>query len=380
MPTYPRSVRDRARRSRAAPVAVGLLAIVVVWLLPDIRPPAGEDFFGEISAARGVVIGVLDVAFDESDPLAEPEGNMLVRVTEGPRAGEELRAFLEIPSTYVDRADFRPGDEVIITFSEQPEGPVFVSVAERWRAPVLALLVGVFALAIVGVAGWHGVRALLALALTIAVTVRLFIPAILVGIPPVPIALVVAGAVTIFTIVLSEGLSRTSAAAIVGAAGGLAATALVAALVSVAAAFSGAPAGELAFFELEPGRTLDLSGVVLAAIIEGAVGVLDDMTVTQAASVEELAARTGLRGRPLLASGLRLGRSHIAATTNTLFMAYVGASLPALVLLVLAAEPVLLTLNREVLALEIVRTLAGGLGIILAMPITTAIATRFVSR
>jgi uncharacterized membrane protein len=359
-------------------VAVGLLAIVIVWLLPEIRPPAAAEALGEVSATRGVVVEVLEVVFDETDPLAEPEGDVVVRLTEGPRAGEELRAFLALPSTYVEAADFGPGDEVIVTISESPDGPAFVSVAERWRAPVLALLVGLFALVIVGVAGWHGIRALLALALTIAVTVRLFIPAILVGIPPVPIALVVAGAITIFTIILSEGLSRTSTAAIIGAAGGLAATAAIAAVVSVAAAFSGAPAGELAFFELEPGRTLDLSGVVLAAIIVGAVGVLDDMTVTQAASVQELAARSGMRGLPLWSSALRLGRSHIAATTNTLFMAYVGASLPALVLLVLAAEPVLLTLNREVLALEIVRTLAGGLGIVLAMPITTAIATRLV--
>jgi uncharacterized membrane protein len=318
---------------------VGLAAVVLIWLLPDIRANTVPEGFEPISAYRGVVVLVDEVVFDETDPLAEPEGNILVRLTEGPRAGEELRAFLALPSTYVSAADLDPGDEIIVTYTEQPEGPVFVSVAERWRLPALAILVALFALAIVAVAGWQGVRALLALALTIVVTVKLLVPAILQDIPPVPLALVVAGGITVVTILLSEGVSRTSLAAILGAVVGLALTAVVSALIGIAAGFSGAPAGELAFFEVRPGETLDLSGLLLAAIMIGSVGVLDDMTVTQAATVEELAGRTGLRGRALWSSALRLGRSHIAATTNTLFMAYVGASLPALVLLMLAAEP-----------------------------------------
>jgi uncharacterized membrane protein len=373
-------VKDHGTRSRLVPLVVGVLAILVVWFLPEIRPSVADEGFGRIEAARGVIVAVDEPSFDEVDPEAEPQGDVIVRLAEGPRAGEELSAFVTLPSTYVSSADFTPGDEVIVTYAEDPDGPVFVSVAERWRAPVLALLVAVFALAVVLVAGWHGARALVALGLTIVVTVRLFVPAILQGVSPVPIALVFAAGITTFTIVLSEGLTRTSLAAVLGAMAGLAVTGVVSGLVSVAAAFSGAPAGELAFFEVAPGQLLDLSGLLLAAIIVGSVGVLDDMTVTQAATVEELAAKSMLRGRALWSSALRLGRAHIAATTNTLFMAYVGASLPALVLLILAAEPVVLSLNREVLALEVVRTLAGGLGIVLAMPITTAIATLLVRR
>jgi uncharacterized membrane protein len=365
----------RAWRRRLAPVIVGCLAIGSIWSLPDLRPaPEGFDI-GPVAAVRGTVLSVAAPSFDESDTFSEPEGNVLVRLTEGPRAGEELAAFVGLPSTYASWEDFAAGDEVIVSFTEQPEGPAFVTVAERWRAPWVVLLVVLFALTVIAVAGWHGVRALLALLLTIVVTLRLLIPAILEGVPPVPVALLFAATITTCTITLSEGLSRTSLAAVLGAIDGLAVTGVIAVLWSAAAAFTGAPAGELAFYELEPGRTLDLSGVLLAAVIIGAAGVLDDMTVTQATTVHELAARTALRGRALWSSALRLGRAHIAATTNTLFMAYVGASLPALVFLTLVAEPTVLTLNREVLALEVVRTLAGSLGIILAMPITTAIAT-----
>lgn len=104
------------------------------------------------------------------------------------------------------------------------------------------------------------------------------------------------------------------------------------------------------------------------------MGVLDDVTVSQAATVEALAAGARPRSASLWQRALRVGRSHIAATVNTLFMAYVGASLPLIVFMALSAEPALLTLDREALALEIVRTLAGSLGIVAAMPITTAIA------
>ena len=104
------------------------------------------------------------------------------------------------------------------------------------------------------------------------------------------------------------------------------------------------------------------------------MGVLDDVTVTQAATVDELSVRHRQPPLTLWRRAMRIGRSHIAATTNTLYMAYVGASLPALIFIIVVAEPALLTLNREILALEIVRTLVGSIGIVLAMPLTSAIA------
>jgi uncharacterized membrane protein len=102
--------------------------------------------------------------------------------------------------------------------------------------------------------------------------------------------------------------------------------------------------------------------------------VLDDVTVTQAAAVEELAERGGLGGARLFLSAMNIGRSHVAATVNTLFLAYVGASLPLLVLFALSEQPPALILNGEIVAVEIVRTMVGSLGIVAAVPLTTAIA------
>ena len=137
---------------------------------------------------------------------------------------------------------------------------------------------------------------------------------------------------------------------------------------------------DLAFVVTQGGNGLDLRGILLAAIILGAVGVLDDVTVTQSVVVDELAERGFLRGRTLFGSALGIGRSHIGATVNTLFLAYVGASLPLLVVLLLTRQPPALVWNNEEIATEVVRTLAGSLGIVAAVPLTTLVATLLAGR
>ena len=118
-----------------------------------------------------------------------------------------------------------------------------------------------------------------------------------------------------------------------------------------------------------------LRGLLLAAFIVGALGVLIDVTVTQAAAVAELHDRAGLSGRALFASGSAVGRSHIGASINTLFLAYAGASLPVLLVLAASAQPLILTLNSETTASELVRTIVGSVGLLAAVPATTAITT-----
>jgi hypothetical protein len=162
-------------------------------------------------------------------------------------------------------------------------------------------------------------------------------------------------------------------AAILGTSGALALTALLAALATSFAGFTNTLGSELVSLQLPNGEGLDLRGMLLAAFMIGSIGVLDDVTVTQAAAVDELA-RHGLRGRRLYAGAFNVGRSHIAATVNTLFLAYAGASLPLLVFLVVGNQPAALLVNGEAISIEIVRTLVGSLGIVAAVPLTTVLA------
>jgi uncharacterized membrane protein len=359
---------------------VAIAAVLVILRLPDVPPPPGQVI--EITSVRARITEVRERApLDPNDPQGGFAPNVTVELVEGARTGERVGAYTAGPSGQLDIPDYKVGDEVVVQFTGQPEGGEFVQVIDRWRLPTLAFLTAVFALAVAAVGGFRGIRALVALVLTVALVLKVVVPLVLQGVPPIPLAVAVALGVTVATIGLTEGLTRTSVAAIAGTAAALVLTAVLANLVTAVAGFTNAAGSDLVYLQTGPGAgtdpnapRLDLRGLLLAAFIFGALGVLDDVTVTQAAAVEELAERGGLGGSRLFVSAMNIGRSHVAATVNTLFLAYVGASLPLLVLFAISRQPPEIVLNGEVVAVEVVRTMVGSLGIVAAVPLTTMIA------
>ena len=364
----------RLRRRASWPILVGIALVGLVLFLPDLTPVVqGGD--STVTAYHGRIESIVTPS-GESNPDSPPVTMAKVTYLEGPLMGQTADAYLVGPGGAQSVADYKPGDEVVVTISASPDaGAPFISVSDRWRLPVLGWLVALFAVAVIAVGGWHGVRALVALGLTIAVIVKVLLPLLVAGYPPVTLAVVTASGVTILTILLTEGLKRSSLAAILGTTGALAITGLLAAAATAALGFTYIAGSDLAFFTLPDGRGLDLRGVLLAAMILGAVGVLDDVTVTQAVLVDELATAGRIEGSQLVVRAMTVGRSHIAATVNTLFLAYVGAGLPLLVVLLVSRQPAALVFNDEVIVTEIVRTLVGSLGIVAAIPLTTFIAS-----
>lgn len=345
---------------------------MLVLALPDLAPPS--DAAVPITAAHGRIVAFLDPQpIDPNDPGAGQAADVEVELLDGPDKGQRIAAYLQGPSGQLDLPTYDIGDEVVVTATQQDQGPDFAAISDRWRLPFLIGLTAAFALAVVAVGGGRGLRAVLALALTIALVLKVVIPLVLQGVPPLPLAVVVATGVTIFSIGMTEGFSAKSVSAIIGTGASLALTAILAALATALAQFTNAAGSDLVYLQTGAG-SFDLRGLLLAAFIFGALGVLDDVTVTQAAAVEELAERGGLGGARLFLSAMNIGRSHVAATVNTLFLAYVGASLPLLVLFALSEQPPALILNGEIVAVEIVRTMVGSLGIVAAVPLTTAIA------
>ena len=355
---------------------IGVLLIGIVLALPDIG--SGLRIQTDVvEAYRGEVVSIQEPPADD-DPDTPPVPIARVRMLEGPQAGQTIEAYVSGPGGSQTVASYRPGEAVVVTISDSEGGLAFVSVSDRWRIPSLQFVVVVFAIIVVVVGGWQGVRALVALGLTIAVILKILIPLLILGTPPVPLAVISASAITIVTILLTEGWRRSSLAAILGTTGALAITGLAAAAATATMGFSYTAGSDLAFLTTVNGQGLDLRGILLAAFILGAVGVLDDVTVTQAVLVGELAEKSELRGSRLFTSGMAIGRSHIAATVNTLFLAYVGAGLPLLVLLVVSRQPGAIVFNDELIATEIVRTVVGGIGIVAAVPLTTFIATSLI--
>ena len=188
--------------------------------------------------------------------------------------------------------------------------------------------------------------------------------------------------VTVATFLLTEGARRQTLAAVLGTAIALTLVAVLAAIFDGLARFTPLRGSEAAGFLISLGGTeVDLGGLMLAAVIFGALGVLDDVTITQAATVGELHDADPRVGRVALAGrAMNVGRSHIAATVNTLVLAYVGASLPLIILFAAGGQDPLLIASGEIVAVEVVRALVGSIGVVAAVPITTGIAVALIGR
>jgi uncharacterized membrane protein len=343
------------------------LILALLAFIPDVSPSGAHGLVSERAHAR---IESITPATDQSPPLAQ------IVFLDGSRAGQKAEAQVEGPSGQLQLPDYQVGDEVIAALDTDPDGNQTAAVIDRWRLPVLEYLVGAFAIVTIIVAGWRGIRALVSLALTLVLAVKLLIPLLLAGWNPVGLAICLGTLITIASLLLTQGFTRATLAAVLGTAIALAATGVLAVITTQAARFTTAQGSEqIVYLQQLAGDRLDLSGLLLAAVIFGGLGVLNDVAISQAATVEELhAVSPSMTRRELYTRTMNVGIAHLAATVNTLVFAYLGAALPLLVLLALQIESVGLSVNEEIVAVEVVRTLVGSIGILLAVPITTAIA------
>lgn len=352
-------------------MVIGSLLLAAVILMPDLTPSEAVPVVGQ-EALHGRIAESLG-----SDATGLPLFG--VEVLDGPLAGERIEAAVQDGSAAMpgsgDRRAYAEGDEVVVTRFTGPAGG-FAVITEPWRVPLLGIIAAVFALAVLLVGGLRGARSLIALAFTLAVVMKIVVPLLLRGIDPILLAVGAGSAVTISTLLLTEGRTRVTAAATLGTFAALALTALLAGAFTAAARFTALQGSEeIAFLIPLVGDRIDLSGILLAATVFGALGVLDDVTVTQAATVEQLQRSdpTAARGR-VVNRAMRVGRSHIAATVNTLMLAYLGAGLPLLLLFALGSQDPISVLNSEVVAVEVIRALVGSIGIVAAVPLTTFVA------
>jgi uncharacterized membrane protein len=361
------------RRNAPALVIGFILVVAIGFLLPDLTPPPTQP--SPVELLRGRILELLPPSDDPTVP------DVRILALDGAEKGQTLDAHLQGPSGGNDLPRYRVGDDVVVNVSLDPSAP-FISVADLYRIPVLALLLALFAVAVTVVGGWRGVRSLIALALTLAVIIKIVVPLILAGYEPAWVAIFAATGVTIATFLLTEGVRARTVAAAIGTFASLALVGGLAALFDELARFTASRGSEdISYLQAVGLNNIDIGGLILAAIIFGALGILNDVTVTQAATVDELHALDPSLGRlALLRRAMNVGRSHIAATVNTLVLAYLGASLPLIVLFAAGRQDPLLTASMEVVAVEIVRAIVGSIGIVAAVPLTTAVAVVLTGR
>jgi uncharacterized membrane protein len=299
-----------------------------------------------------------------------------VRLTSGKDAGTSVQQTLTPDQTAV----YSAGEKVVMAYS--PSAPVALrySVSDADRSFPLAVLAGVFALAVVLVGRLRGLAALAALAISFAVLSLFVLPAILKGEDPLRVAVIGGGAIMFLALYLCHGLSARTSVAVIGTLASLALIGVLGEVFIGLTHLTGDTSDETALVHSLFGK-IKLPGLLLAGVIIGSLGVLNDVTVTQASSVWELRAADPTMGaRKLYKVGMRIGRDHIASTVNTLVMAYAGAALPLMLLFTIANRSVWTVATSEIVAEEVVRTLVGSIGLIASVPLTTALAALVASR
>lgn len=272
--------------------------------------------------------------------------------------------------------DFTPlekGDIFYLTKTVHAEdGKIMYSVGDRDRTPTLIFFLILFVTLVILFGGIQGVRGLLALIGSLLAIFYIFLPGILLGFSPIILSIVVSSIIIIVGSYVTHGYNRTTTSAVLGMIGTVIITGIMAYFALKFAHLSGFDSEEAVYLNLNTDGAIDFQGLLYGAIMIGLLGVLYDIAIGQAIAVEELI-RAGLTDtKKLYVRAIRIGREHIGALVNTLAIAYVGASLPLLLLFYSSATlPFGVIVNREIFATEIIRTLIGSIGIVLAVPITT---------
>lgn len=298
-------------------------------------------------------------------------------LTSGPESGETIT--FQAPITQLDIPELHPGDQVVLL--DVPSSPLRYTFIDYQRTTPLVWLALAFVVVVVAFGRWQGLRALAGLGLSLIVLVLFIVPALLRDSPGLLVALVGAAIVAYLAIYLAHGFNLPSSIALAGSLMSLTVTAGLAVIASSFAHLSGLVGSENAQTLSVTASALDLRGLLVAGIVIGSLGVLDDVTVSQVSTVAALRqANPDLSSRKLYSQAIGVGRDHVAAAVNTLVLAYAGAALPLLLVFAQGSLPLGRMLTGEVVAAEVVRMLVGSIGLILSVPITTALAALLLTR
>ncbi len=303
---------------------------------------------------------------------------LVVRMADGPLPGRDLVQIVPVePGT----PRFAVGDAVVLGWSgADPTDPGSYRVADFQRGASLAWLAVIFAGAVLLLGRWRGLAALAALVLSFGVLLVFVLPAILAGHNPLAVAIVGSSLIMFAVLYLTHGPSARTSTAVVGTLISLALIGVLGAAFSVAARLTGLDE-QTSILISTLGTGVDARGLLLAGVVIGALGVLDDVTVTQTSAVWELRrADPGLSAPALFTAAMRIGSDHVASAVNTLVLAYAGASLPLFMLFALSGRTLGEVLTTQDVASEVVRTLVGSIGLVASVPITTALAAVVASR
>ena len=385
--------RDAARRRRTlvlltlivAPMAAAtLLGMALLWPAAKPANTSATASARSLSHPEATVQSVSTYDCPAANQRPGPDGqqqlvtcaSVQAKLETGPESGASV--IVDV-SAEAYRAGLGPGDRIKVmrVFNHQ-SGPAVYAFYDYSRNLPLALLAAAFAVAVIAVARMRGLKALIGLGVAYLVIVKFMLPALLAGESGLLVGVVGAAAIMFVVIYLAHGFSARTTTALIGTLFGLLATAGIGLWAVTAAHLTGLgdhDSTALALFDTR----ISLPEIVLCGVIVAGLGVLNDVTITQSSAVWELhELGSDSSARTLFGSAMRIGRDHIASTVYTMAFAYAGAALPVMLLINAYDRPLLNVLTTAQIAEEIVRTLVASIGLVLAIPLTTAIAVAVV--
>jgi len=366
------------QRSNRIWIAAGaLIALAIFVMLASIAgrgSPQGQELGpGEVETLRARVQEVIEGTVSQGG-FEQPYQRLRLRISQGSLEGQEVEVEYGVLGLTNQNRLFNAGDRVVLEHIRTVDEQDLFQITDFVRTAPLLWLTLLFVGATFLLSGWQGARSLVGLGISLIVVIAFIVPQILAGHNPLAVAIVGSVVMMGISLYLVYGWNRKTHVAVAGLFLSLILTGLLSVLFVNWPRPSGDGAEEAGFLQVA-GVQLDPRGLLLAGIIIGSLGALDDIAVGQSSAIFELnKANPRLGWQALFKHGMTIGRDHIAAMVNTLVLAYVGAALPMLRLFSVPAEPLAVTLNQEIIAEEIVRTLVGSLGLLAGVPLTSLIA------
>ena len=368
----------RIETHKVIPFLLFLIVIAAFLILPYFSqvelPVAQMSAFGS-ETVRAQVSEIIEEGEIDLGGTLQRYQIARVEILEGDYAGILMEIDYGKRQVLSGNTYLNPGDKILVTMGSNAENVLTAYFVDFVRATPLLWLLAAFVAAILLISSWKGLRSLLSMGFSLYVIIAYIIPHILAGEDPVRVSIIGSAILLGVTLYLTYGWNLKTHSAVLGMMLVLVITGTLAYFFVVFTRLTGAGDENALFLIQMLDSRINLRGLLLGGMIIGALGVLDDLVTTQASAVFELhGANPGLGFRGLYNAAMRIGQDHVAATVNTLVLAYAGASLPMLLMFSLGRGDYSYLVNFSFVAEEIVRTLVGSLGLVAAVPFTTVIS------
>lgn len=340
----------------------------------------GEEEF-EALDEKALVLEVEEEMVEDLDGMVEKVQNIKLEILTGKYEGEVVESQNYISNNMAYNVIVEPGDKVTVMIDEY-EDYIEVFVADYIRDTYIYYLLAAFLLLILLIGRMKGLKAVLTLGITIFLILKVFLPGILKGMSPILLSIGISVVVTFITILIISGFSSKSLAAIIGTISGVLVAGLIAFFVGTQIKLTGLSGEEATMLMYTPqGIEFDFKGLLFSGIILGALGAIMDIGMSISSAIEEInLANPYLSQNDLFKAGMNVGKDIMGTMTNTLILAYTGASIPLLLLFMAYETSLIKIINLDVIASEIVRSLSGSIGLILTIPLTAIIASMLIKR